>query len=99
MPSKVVGAQHHRPIGSGIAFEEPPRGMFFNDIPQPHELINALRWLHVARTFEGIHGRAADRTVDDLSVIEHCEIDDHPIEVVVPYLAALQSHWISRTAV
>src|SRR5215467_5048213 len=49
-------------------------------------------WLHVTFTFEIVHRRGADRTRNHLVLIEHCKLNDHPIEVEAPHLASPQRH-------
>jgi hypothetical protein len=55
-----------------------------------HELIYALIWLHVTPTFKIVHRRGTDRAQDCLALIEHRELQDHPIEVVTLDLASVQ---------
>jgi hypothetical protein len=60
-----------------------------NYFAQPHKLIYALIWPHVAPTFKIVHRRRTDRAQNYLALIEHRELDDHPIEVVTLDLASL----------
>jgi hypothetical protein len=90
--SEIVGSQHHGPVGLGLLFEELTRCSRFNYFAQPHKLIYALVWLHVTPTFKIVHRRGADRARNCLTLIEHRELNDHPIEVVAPHLASLQRH-------
>jgi hypothetical protein len=89
---EIVGSQHHGSVGLGLLFEELPRCSLFNYFAQPHKLIYALIWLHVTPTFKIVHHRGADRAQNYLTLIEHREFNDHPIEVVAPHLASLQRH-------
>jgi hypothetical protein len=49
-------------------------------------------WLHVTFTFKIVQRRRADRTLNHLILIEHCKLNDHPIEVVALDLASPQRH-------
>jgi hypothetical protein len=55
-------------------------------------LIDAVICRHVTPTFETVHRRATYRTANDLALIEHRKLDDHPIEVEALHLSALQRH-------
>jgi len=48
--------------------------------------------LHVMPTFKIVHRRGADRAQNYLALIEHRELQNHPIEVVTSDLASLQRH-------
>jgi hypothetical protein len=90
---EIVGSQHYGSVGLGLLFEELTRCSLFNYFAQPHELIYALIRPHVTPTFKVVHRRGADRAPNYLTLIEHRELDDHPIEVVTLELASLQRHW------
>jgi hypothetical protein len=49
-------------------------------------------WLYITFAFKIIHRRGADRTVNHLVLIEHRELNDHPIEVVTLHLTSPQLH-------
>jgi len=66
--------------------------LFFNYFTQPHKLIYTLICLHAALTFEIVHRRGADRTLNHFVLIEHRKFNDHPMEVETPHLASLQRH-------
>src|SRR5271156_296629 len=53
-----------------------------------------MRWLclQVTPPFKIIHCRGADRAQNYLALIEHRELNGHPIEVVALHLASLQRH-------
>jgi hypothetical protein len=89
---KIVGSQHHGSVGLGLLFKELTRCSLFNHFAQPHKLICALIWPHVTPTFKIVHRRSADRAQNYFTLIEHCELNDRPIEVVTPDLALLQRH-------
>jgi hypothetical protein len=91
-PKEIIGSQDHGSIGSGLLFKELTRCSLFNYFAQPHKLIYALIWPHVTPTFKIVHRRSADRAQNYLSLIEHREFQDHPIEVVTLDLASLQRH-------
>jgi|SRR5688572_2655020 len=90
--SEIVGSQNQTPIGLATMFEEPARGPLLNDVAQSHELIDPLICLDVTSFFQIVHRLSADRTVNDLALIEHGEFNDHSIEVVGLHLSALQWH-------
>jgi hypothetical protein len=56
---------------------------------QSHKLIYAARRLHVTPSFEIVHHRSADCAMNYRALIEHCELNDHSVEVVAPHLALL----------
>jgi hypothetical protein len=64
----------------------------FNYFAQPHKLIYPLIWSHVSPTFKIVHRRGTDRARNYLALIEHRELNDHPIEVITLDLASLQRH-------
>ena len=92
LSNEIVGSQHHGSIGLGLLFEELTRCSLFNYFAQPHKLIYTLIWFNVTPTFKIVHRRGADRARDYLALIEHRELNDHPIEVIALYLASLQRH-------
>jgi len=49
-----------------------------------------MRRLEVMPTLKSVHHRGADRAQDYFALIEHCELNGHPIEVVAQHLALLQ---------
>src|SRR3974390_3667552 len=49
-------------------------------------------WLHVTFSFKIVNRGSADRTLNHLVLIEHRELNDHPIEVEAPHLASPQRH-------
>jgi hypothetical protein len=51
----------------------------FNHFAQPHKLIHSLMWLHVTFPFKVVHRRGADRTPNELVLIEHRKLNNHPI--------------------
>jgi len=55
----------------------------------PGKLSYALLRLHVTLAFKIVHRRGADRAKNYLALIEHCELNDHSIEVVALHLAPL----------
>ena len=55
-------------------------------------MIYALLCFHATPTFKIVHRSSADRALNYLSLIDHREINDHPIEVIALYLASLQWH-------
>jgi hypothetical protein len=63
-----------------------------NRIAQSHELIHSLICLHIVLAFKTIHRRGANRALHCLALIQHRELDDHPIEVVAEYFTSLQRH-------
>jgi hypothetical protein len=79
---EIVRPQHHWSFSLCWLFEELTRCSLFNRIAQPHKLIYSLICLHITRAFKIVHRGGADRTPHCLVLIEHREIDDHPIEVV-----------------
>src|SRR6266567_32446 len=89
---EIVGSQHHGSVGLDLLFEELTRCSLFNYIAQPHKLIYALIWSHVTRTFNIVHRRGTDRAHNYLALIEHRELNGHPIEIITLYLASLQRH-------
>ena len=92
LSNKIVGSQHNGSVGLSLLFEELKRCSLFNYFAQPHELIYALIGLHVTPTFKIVQRRGADRAQNYLALIEHRELNDHPIEVVALHLASLQRH-------
>jgi hypothetical protein len=87
---KIDGSQHHGSISLNLLFEELTRCSLLNCLAQPDKLICPLIWLHVTPTLKIVHRRSADRAQNYLTVIEHRELKDHPIEVVTVDLASLQ---------
>jgi hypothetical protein len=75
-----------------LSFEELSRCSLFDYFAQPHKLIYALIWPRVTGTFKTVHRRGADRAQNYLILIEHRELNDHPIEVATLHLASLQPH-------
>jgi hypothetical protein len=75
-----------------LLFEELTRCSLFNYIAQLHKLVYPLLWLHVTPTLKIIHRRSADRAQNNFALIEHRELNDHPIEVVASHLASLKRH-------
>jgi hypothetical protein len=55
-------------------------------------LIYPLICIQVTFAFEVSHGRGRYRALYRLALIQHCEINNHPIEVVAQYCASLQRH-------
>src|SRR5437870_2685037 len=92
LSKEIVGSQHHGSVGPGLLFEELTRCTLFNYFAQPHKLIYALIWLHFTPTFKIVHRRGADRAQNYIALIEHRELNDHPIEVVTLDFASLQRH-------
>jgi hypothetical protein len=80
------------PITLGLVFEELTGRSLFNYFAQPDKLIYALIGLHVMPTFKIVHRSGADRAQNYLALIEHRELQNHPIEVVTLDLASLQPH-------
>jgi len=80
------------PFGLGLLFKKFTRCSVFNYFAQPHKLIYALIWLYVTPTFKIVHRRGADRAQNYFALIEHRELEDHPIEVITLDLASLQRH-------
>jgi hypothetical protein len=72
-----------------LLFEELTRCSLFNYIAQPHKLIYALIWPHATRTFNIAHRRGTDRAHNYLALIEHRELNSHPIEIMTLDLASL----------
>jgi hypothetical protein len=66
--------------------------LLFDYLAQPHKLIHALVWLHITFVFKIIHRRGADCALNHLVPIEHCKLNDHPIEIEAQHLASLQRH-------
>jgi hypothetical protein len=89
---EIIGSQDQRPIYPDLFFEELTGGPLFDHFAQPHKLIYSLMWLDVTPTFKVVHRRGADRTLNNLALIEHSKLNDHPIKVVAPHLASLQRH-------
>src|SRR3981189_876674 len=87
---EIVGSQHHRSFSLDWSFEELTRCSLLNRIAQPHKLIYSLICLHITLAFEIVHRCGADCTPHCLALIEHREINDHPIEVVAQYFTSLQ---------
>jgi len=92
LSKEIVGPQHQGSVGLGLLFEELTRCSLFNYLAQPHKPMYALIWLHVMPTLKIVHRRGADRAQNYLALIEHRELNDHPIEVVALHLASLQRH-------
>jgi hypothetical protein len=90
---EIVGSQHHGSVDLGQIFEELTRCSLFNYFAQPHKLIYAMFWPHITPTFKIVHRRGADRAQNYLALIEHRELNDHPIEVVTLDFASLQRHY------
>src|SRR5450759_2795427 len=89
---EIVGSQHHGSVGGALLFEKLIRCSPLNYFAQPHKLIYALIRPHVTPTFKIVHRRGGDRAQNYLVLIEHRELNDLPIEVVVFDLASLQRH-------
>jgi hypothetical protein len=88
LSNKIVGSQHHGSVGLGLLLEELTRCSLFNYFAQPHKLIYALIWLHVMPTFKIVHRGGTDCAQNYFTLIEHRELNDRPIEVPGPRLAA-----------
>jgi hypothetical protein len=86
---EIIGSQYHGPVDPDLFFEELTRGSLFNNFAQPHKLIYSLMWLHITFTLKVVHRRGADRTLDDLVLIEHRKLNDHPVKVEALHLASL----------
>jgi hypothetical protein len=80
---KIMGSQHHGLVGLCLFFEELTRCSPFNDFPQPHKLIYALICLHVTPAFKIVHRCGTDRAQYYFALIEHRELNDRPIKVVL----------------
>jgi hypothetical protein len=89
---EIVGSQYYGPVGLNLLFEELTRCSLLNYFAQPHKLIYALIWLHVTPTFEIVHRRGTDWAWNYLALIDHCELNGHPIEIVALHLTSLQRH-------
>jgi hypothetical protein len=85
---EIVGSQHHGSVGLGLLFEELTRCSLFNCFTQSHKLIYTLIWLRVTPTFKIVQRRSADRAQNYLALIEHCELNDHSIELIAMHLAS-----------
>src|SRR5205823_698478 len=83
---------HHRSFGLKWPFEELKRCSLLNRIAQSHKLIYSLICLHIMIAFKIVHCCGADRTTHHVALIKHCEINDHPIEVVAQHFTSLQWH-------
>src|SRR3974390_846921 len=59
---------------------------------KPHKLVDGFIRVRLTFTFEIVHRRGADRTLNYLVLIEHRKLNDHPIEVVALHLALPQRH-------
>jgi hypothetical protein len=86
---EIVRSQHYWSIGPGLLFEKFTRCSFFNYIAQPHKLIYALIWLHVTPAFKIVHRRSADCAQNFRPLIEHRELNDHPIELIALHFASM----------
>src|SRR5262245_48184062 len=75
-----------------MLFEELTRCSLLNYFAQPHKLIYALICLHVTPTFEIVHRRCTDQARNYLALIDHRELNGHPIEIVALDLTSLQRH-------
>ena len=82
-------SQHHGAISLGLLFEELTRCSLLNCFTQSLKLSYALLRLHVMPAFKIVHSRGVDRAKNYLALIEHCELNDHSIEVVALHLALL----------
>jgi hypothetical protein len=89
---EIVRSQHHRSFSLDWPFEELMRCSLLNRIAQSHKLIYSLICLHIMLAFKIVHCRGADRTPHYVALIKHCEINDHPIEVVAQHFTSLQRH-------
>jgi hypothetical protein len=89
---EIVRSQDHGAVDPDLFFKELTGCLLFNYFAQPHELIYALMWRRATFTFEIVHRRGADRTLNYLVLIEHRKLNDHPIEVVALHLASPQWH-------
>src|SRR6266581_334991 len=89
---EIVRPQHHRSFSIDWPFEELTRCSLLNRIAQSHKLIYSLIFLHIMLVFKIVHCRGADRTPHHVALIKHCEINDHPIEVVAQHFTSLQRH-------
>jgi hypothetical protein len=92
LSDKVAGSQYDWSISRGLLFEEFTRSSVFNYFAQPHKLIHTLIWLYTESTVKIVHRLSTDRAMDYYSLIEHCELNHRPIEVVVLDLTLLQRH-------
>jgi hypothetical protein len=80
-----------------LFFEELTWCSLLDYFAQPHKLIYALIWLHVTPTFEIVHRRCTDRARNDVALVDHRELNGHPIEIVALDLTSLQRHRKSPT--
>ena len=87
---KIVGSQYN---GSRAFSSKNLRdARSSNYCTQPHELIYTLIWPHITPAFKTVHRRCADRARNYFALIEHCKLNDGPIEVVTLDVALLQQH-------
>jgi hypothetical protein len=49
-------------------------------------------WSHITFIFKIVQRRGADCTLNHLVPIEHCKLNDHPIEIEAQYVASLKRH-------
>src|SRR4030095_11930834 len=89
---EIVSSQYHRSFSLDWPFEAFKRCSLLNRIAQSHKLVYSLIFLHITLAFKIIHCRGADRTAHHVALIKHCEINDHPIEVVAQHFTSLQWH-------
>jgi hypothetical protein len=92
LSEEIIGTQNYGSVGLSLLFEELTRCSLFNYIAQLHKLMYPLFWLHVTPTLKVVHCRRADRAQDHFALIEHRELNDHPIEVVILNVASLKRH-------
>jgi hypothetical protein len=89
LSNKIVGAQYHWLACLGFLFREFSRCSLFDYFAQPHKLIHTLIWFYAEPTFKIVHRRGTDRAQNYIALIEHRELNDRPIEVVILDLTLL----------
>jgi hypothetical protein len=67
-------------------------GALLNRGAQPNELVHPSFRLDARVSFKIVERRSADGARDNLSLIEHGELNNHSIEVVAQNLTLLQRH-------